>query len=512
MPSSHDPEILVELQRELETLIHSLAHPIVVEEEVELFDLTAARWRLTVEFSKLLFEAWNDSRSIARRVEAVAYRDRGCIGVFARKPGGRETGTLEFRELVQPVKSSRTRAEDRSRFRKEFLGLLERQYRGWRFEHVSNRSDLEHSFSSWFTRGLARQGSAGWAFLGSSEDESPGAADAILAHGLIWLDWLRAHSDRVTVTGLKLFLPPSAVRLTAHRASCINQRAVQVEIWEWKSGQTRANQIDLRDFGNVETRLSPRRQGELLVEAHRPLLRGALGELSGQMDLVADPAGNFTSMRVRGLEVARVEGQISPQIYFGLEGSCRKLSEDNRPVFREFVQRVFEVRNAGSRNKSHEYYGLQSERWLESLLLRDITRVDADLVPDRIYPQVPAISAMDRGVIDILGVTRRGRLAVVELKVQEAINLPVQGLDYWLRVKWLLERGQFQEYGYFHGLELSGDPPLLYLVCPAFRFHSTTERVLRHFNPSIQIIQVGLNDQWREGPQVLFRRAAQTGR
>lgn len=510
MPSSRDPKILADLQGEIETFIRSLAHPIVVEKDIEIFDLTAARWKLSIEFSKLLFEAWNDSRSIARRLETVAYRDHGRIGVFARKPGGRETGTLEFREIIQPMKSSRTRAAERSRYRKELLGWLERQYRGCRFEHVSNRSDLEHSFSSWYTRGLARQGSSGWAFLGSAEDESQGAADAALTHGLIWLDWLRAQSYRVTVAGLKLFLPPAAVRLAAHRASCLNHRALQIEIWEWLPDQGRAYQIDLGDFGNVETRLAPRRQGEILVAAHRPLLCEALGELSVHADLVADPTGNFTSMRVCGLEVARVEGQISPQIYFGLEGSCRKLGDDNRSEFREFVQRVLQARNFRSRNKSHEYYRLQSERWLESLLLRDIIRVDSDLVPERVYPQVPAISAMDRGVIDILGVTRRGRLAVIELKVQEAINLPVQGLDYWLRVKSLLERGQFQEYGYFNGLELCNDPPLLYLVCPAFRFHSTTKSVLRYFDPAINIIQVGLNDQWREGPKVLFRRALQT--
>jgi hypothetical protein len=506
MPLPRDPERLADLQRELETFIRSLAHPVLMEEEIELFDLTAARWKLTVEFNKLLFEAWNESRSIARRVESVAYRDGQRIGVFVRKPGGRETCTLEFRDLIQPEKSARTRAADRLRFRKEFLGMLEREHRGWRFERVSNKSDLEHSFSTWYTRGLARQGGAGWAFLGAAEEESPAAGDAALAHGLIWLDWLRGHSDRVAVGGLKLFLPPPAARLTAHRASCLNRRALQIEIWEWKSGQSRATQIDPGDFGNIETRLAPRRRGELLIETHRPLLEKALGESLGGMDLVADATGNFTSLRVRGLEVARVENQISPQIYFGLEGGYRKLDEDNHTEFREFVHRVFELRSARSPDKSHPYYRLQSERWLESLLLRDITRVDADLIPEKVYPQVPAFSAKDRGVIDILGVTRRGRLAVIELKVQEEINLPAQGLDYWLRVSWLLERGQFQQYGYFHGVELSREAPLLYLVCPAFRFHSSTERVIRYFDSSIQIIQVGLNDPWREGPKVLFRR------
>ena len=116
-------------------------------------------------------------------------------------------------------------------------------------------------------------------------------------------------------------------------------------------------------------------------------------------------------------------------------------------------------------------------------------------------------------MIDVLGTTRglrlstSNRLAVIELKLSEEINLPLQGLDYWLRVKWLGQRSQFKQFGYFPGIELASEPPLLYLVSPAFRFHSTTGRVIRYFDPSIEIIQVGLNDRWREGIKVMFRRA-----
>ena len=508
MPAAHDPNSLLETQRELEAFVRSLAHPTVIEDEAELFDLTAARWKLTVEFGKLLFEAWNDARSIARRVEGIAFRDRGRIGVFVRKPGGRETGTLEFRDLEAPERGDRNRAADRTRFRREFLAMLAREYPGWQLEHVSNRSDRERSLSTWYTRGLARQGRSGWAFLGLDESEALAAADRVLAYGLIWLDWLRSQSQRATVPGLKLFLPRAAAQLSAHRAACLNVRAAQWEILEWKIGDAQPRAVDLRDYGNVETRLAPRRQGELLMESHRPLLREFAGDSLAAMDLTPDASGNATSLRARGLEVARLEGQISPRIYFGLEGSYQKLDESNGDDFRRLLKDVVELRAAHSRNPTHEFYRLQSERWLESLLLRDITKIDPELMPDFVYPQVPAFSAADRGVIDILGVTRRGRLAVIELKLEEEINLPIQGLDYWLRVKWLADREQFQERGYFPGLELSKRRPLLYLVCPAFRFHSTTGQVIRYFDPSIEIIQVGLNDQWREGIQVLFRRAA----
>lgn len=502
-----DQDSLQSLCNDVEAFVKSLRHPVVVENEEELFDLTAARWKLSVEFGKVLFEAWNEARSIGRRVEEIAFRDRGRMGLFVRKAGGRETNTLEFREL-EPAPAA-ARPPSRARSRRDLVSLLEREYPGWKFERVSNRSDREFSFSTWYTRGVARQGRSAWAFLGLAEGESPVASDSILAHSLIWLDWLRGHSTRTTVSGLKLFVPREAVELTAHRAAYLNRRALHLEVFEWDARRSAAAPVDLKDFGNVATSLPLRRQGETLIERHRDTLRERLGESFAQVDLAADSSGDFLSLRVRGLEIARVEGQLSPRISFGLERSRRRLEPDNAKELRAFVDKVADLRRAKSPNREHDFYRLQSERWLESLLLRDITKLDPSLTPEFVYPQVPAFAGGDRGVIDILTATRDGRLAVIELKLDEQINLPMQGLDYWLRVKWLAERRQFHERGYFPGLELSLQPPRLYLVSPAFRFHSSTDLMLRYLDPSIEIIKAGLNAQWREQIQVLFRRERQ---
>ena len=53
--------------------------------------------------------------------------------------------------------------------------------------------------------------------------------------------------------------------------------------------------------------------------------------------------------------------------------------------------------------------------------------IDERLDPTCLYSQVPAFSASDRAMIDVLTVTREGRLAVVELKADEDIHLPLQG-------------------------------------------------------------------------------------
>ncbi|HMD84240.1 MAG TPA: hypothetical protein VKO18_06015 [Terriglobia bacterium] len=503
MPASPQPEPLRELQDEIEALLKRLRHPILVENEVELMDLTAAQWRLTVEFGKLIFSAWNSGRSFSRRVEQVAYRDRDRFGIFVRKPGGRETTTLEFRELCAPAGGGR--AAGRTGLRQQLTALLEREYRGWKFERVSNRSDREHSFSAWYTRGLATQGRSAWAFLGLSEEEGTAAADGVLAFGLIWLDWLRSQADRVAITQLKLFLPPASVSVIAHRCAYLDPRALNVEIYEWRVGQPSATLVELKDYGNVETRLAARRQAELQKESHTCLVHEMLGALSAGIEIVPDSAGTFSSLRIAGLEVARIEGQLAPRIYFGLEGSIRRLDDSCQSEFRDFLLEVRRIRCAGSPNPQHEFYRLQSERWLESLLFQDITRLDPALSPVHVYPQVPAFSGTDRGVIDLLTATRRGRLAVVELKVHEEINLPLQGLDYWLRVNWLQKRNQFQEFGYFQGCELSAVPPLLYLVSPAFRFHSSTEKLLGYFGRNIEVVLIGINDSWRKEIKVLFR-------
>ncbi|MGO8788256.1 MAG: hypothetical protein ACLQVL_12860 [Terriglobia bacterium] len=494
---------LRELQCEIEGLLGRLRHPVLVENEVESIDLSAAQWRLTVEFGKLIFNAWNSVRSFTRRVEGLAYRDHECFGIFVRKPGGRETVTLEFRELCASVGVVRTAG--RTGFRQQLTALLERQYRGWKFERVGNRSDREHSFSAWYTRGMASQGRSAWAFLGLNEEEGAAAADSVLAFGLIWLDWLRSQAHRVAITHLKLFLPPAAIEVIAHRAAYLNPRALNVEIYEWRAGQPSATRIEVKDYGNVATRLAARRQAELLKENHARLIEDILGDLSRGVDVVPDPAGTFSSLRIAGLEVARIEGQLAPHLYFGLEESVRTLDESCRDEFRSFLLAVRRIRCAGSPDPQHEFYRLQSERWLESLLFQDITRLDPALSPAHVYPQVPAFSGADRGVIDLLTTTRRGRLAVVELKVHEEINLPLQGLDYWLRVNWLQQRKQFQEFGYFQDFELSDAAPLLYLVSPAFRFHSTNEKLLRYFDRKIPVILIGINDTWRKEIKVLFR-------
>ena len=131
--------------------------------------------------------------------------------------------------------------------------------------------------------------------------------------------------------------------------------------------------------------------------------------------------------------------------------------------------------------------------------------VDPDLLPAPIYGQVLGLAGGERGIMDLVAAGRDGRLAVLELKTSEDIHFPLQALDYWMRVKWHLERGEFTRNGYFPGLALRPQPPRLLLVAPALDFHPKTEVILRYFAPQIEVERIGLAAGWRARLEVMFR-------
>ena len=109
-------------------------------------------------------------------------------------------------------------------------------------------------------------------------------------------------------------------------------------------------------------------------------------------------------------------------------------------------------------------------------------------------------------MIDVLAATKDGRLTVIELKADEDIHLPMQGLDYWARVHWHHQRGEFNKFGYFAGRELSPLPPKLVLVAPALHVHPATDSLLRYLSPQIDFTLLGVDEHWRDGLKVVFRK------
>ena len=216
--------------------------------------------------------------------------------------------------------------------------------------------------------------------------------------------------------------------------------------------------------------------------------------------------------RLHGLEFARarvapVPGSFRNEevITFGLWPAEFTLDEATEPMFRDLVSRLAERRHAHGVH-GDPIFRLCPERWLESLIIRDVRAIDERLDRRFVYSQVPAFASSDRAMIDVLTCTLDGRLAILELKADEDIHLPLQGLDYWARVRWHQQNGGFLRNGYFAGRELSDAPPLLYLVAPALRTHPSTDTLLRYLSPQIQWSVVQVDERWRDGVRVVNRK------
>jgi hypothetical protein len=290
----------------------------------------------------------------------------------------------------------------------------------------------------------------------------------------------------------------------------LNHNAAKWSLLEFDERHDALIEIDCADRGNVNTRLIHAFDDATARERFKDSIARVQGTLpSCEVSVLSAAELVF---RWRGLEFARARLGSSPgsfhstqEIVFGVGAEERVLAESNAACFTELAHRLRDVRHPyGPRH--HPLWRLRPERWLESLLVGDVSAIDSHLQSCGNYSQVPAFSASDRAIIDILTTTPSGRLAVVELKADEDIHLPLQGLDYWTRVEWHHSRGEFSHFGYFEGRELSEETPLLYLVAPALHVHPATDTLLRYLSPEIEWEFVGIDERWREGVKVIFRK------
>jgi hypothetical protein len=212
------------------------------------------------------------------------------------------------------------------------------------------------------------------------------------------------------------------------------------------------------------------------------------------------------SLRVRGLEFARTAGD---RLIVGLEtntvNEASNVAEIDFPEIERLVAEVARLRCADAADKLNPLYLRARELWLESQVRANLERIDARLLPSPVYGQTMTAAAGERGVIDLLAVERSGRLAILELKASQDIHLPMQALDYWINVKWHLERGEFERCGYFPGQTLRREAPRVTLLAPALDFHPSHQQVLRFISPAVEIERVGVGAEWQRELKTMFR-------
>src|SRR5438309_216069 len=513
MPEVHNSPVTPEsLTRTVQDFLAEASGALVLEDGAVSFDLARAKYSISGEYNKCLLHLWSAERNTVRRVLDAEVKS-GTLRLAVQRLGQAHPTKLEIcreRDRRSPTAKRAARVAYEPRLRR----AIERHFAGFAISRLTTRVDLERSFGPIYARGLLRQGQTAFALLGVNASETQSSIDAALTFGILWLDVCRESSaGKFLVEGLVLFVPAGSSSLARERMANLNRAAAKWRLFEFDERHDSVIEMDCSDRGNIATRLVHATNETAALDRFDESITRIQTILQNCEVAVLSPAE--LAFRWRGLEFARarmgaeaITFRSRQEIVFGVGAEERVLEDRNWALF---VQLLTALRNArhpyGPRHD--RLFRMHPERWLESLVRADVSVIDERLEPESVYSQVPAFSAADRAMIDVLTLTREGRLAVLELKADEDIHLPLQGLDYWARVQWHHGRGEFLKFGYFGGRELSLEASLLFMVAPALHIHPATDTLLHYISPEIDWTLVGIDERWREGVRVIFRKCAQ---
>lgn len=218
------------------------------------------------------------------------------------------------------------------------------------------------------------------------------------------------------------------------------------------------------------------------------------------------------TVRYLGLPFARVRRLMgSERVWFGVDGSSRTLLDDqNIDQLNCLVEDLRQHRSADAVDLRHALYRNASEAWLESILRRDISRLDPGLIVAPLHAQFRTAHSGRLGVkpVDLLALRQDGRLVVIELKVSEDREHVLQGVGYWQRVEAHRRRGHITRAKLFGERRINDEPPLVYLVAPTLRVHRAFSILARFIAPDIEIYRFDINEDWRAGVRVTRRMRA----
>lgn len=508
------PQPAAELARLLGDFLLEHPHAAVLEEGRILFDLREARSSLSSERGRCLWHLWSGEQNLVRTVIAIRVR-KDSLRIETTRLG---QSVPQFFELV-PHRDRRpptTRKLGRERFLRIFGRMLQQAFPDFAIDTLTTAPDLEHSFGPGHARGLHRRGQAAWAVVAVSAEEPPSTIEATLTTGLLWLAHCRARGQgRAVVAGLRLFLPRGQAAVARSRLAWLNLRVASFELYEVDPLCEGCELVPPAEEGVEAPRLMHAFDPASALERCRVGVDRLLSLLPQGLRADTEVRANSpaeVSFALHGLEFARIRQafaahsfSMADEITFGSGMHETPLTSETEALFDELTGKLWRHRSAGG-DRRNPLYRLQPERWLESVLRRNLEEVDAGLCTGPIYTQVAAAGMADRGLLDLLAITRSGRLAILEVKADDDLHLPLQALDYWMRIRALQRQGALATHGYFRGMEISDAAPLLYLVAPVLRIHPAMDTVLAYLSPKIPWQIVGVGEDWRARLRGIMRK------
>ena len=492
----------MDLAQELHACLKNLFAPGAVEIREPAGRTTPATplsWEVRGATDKPLLHLWAENCNVTRRVLAIADQSDSRLSLSVERFGRAAPERLDIVRLDFPPNPKQVSRQD---FCEQLRRILAEQFPDETLEKLSIAADLEHTLSRIFARGVTRKGQTRGAFLAVPERETQDAIESSLTYALLWLERARQFAGRPNGWFLRLIVPQGKATLLVHQLAALDPR-LAIQIYELNSQSETMERVDPCANGNIQSWLVPLRECQLLLDRAKDDLAPIIATAPEAICAHPIPRDHEVLLRFRGLPFARWrDGRID----FAAGSLWQELRPRTEHELHQLILNLKNFRNPVASALRHPLYRAQPERWMQTIVIQDLSRVDILLSPQHVYEQVIAKSHGQHGILDLLAVTNTKRLAILELKAGENPELPLQAADYWDRIRRLHAQGDLARYGYFAGLQLQPDPPIVYLLAPALRFHPTTETILRYLSPELQVIRLGLAENWRRGLRVVMRQ------
>lgn len=477
--------------------------------------LRRGEWEVSASHGSLLFSVWGEAGIRLWRVTGWEWTGEKLL-LDATRRAGAERATLE----LVPRASASAALEALTAARLLAAGQLaalacEQLEAGAKVERVGLSAGARRGEPGRFARiVIAARGGAKVAVTGPVSDIRPHEVDAFLSASLLWFTRQSEKGREARPLPLRLIVTRDIAEAVGERVALLRQSlrgAVTIcELDEARASLTPRHVPDLEELTGAAT-----------TSLRRPP-RTFVSELSERIVALAPEAidvvraGHGETLRFHGLSFARVRQMMNQEsLWFGADGARRRqlLDENNWPQLLKLLEELRAYRRAGAGDTRHALYRTSPEAWLESLLRRDITRLDPGLILSPLHAQFRAAhNANGAGAraggarpVDMLALRRDGRLVVIELKVSEDASLVLQGADYWRRIEAYRRAGHVARAHLFGAAHLADEAPLVYLVAPLLRFHRAFDTLARMIAPDIEIYRFDINEDWRAGVRVARR-------
>jgi len=459
-----------------------------------------------VDHSRLILSCWGDAGSKIWRVLAWEWTGEKLQFDVERRLA-KDSGKLEMIPRASAAAVDLTVTEARLERCLSLAKLASSHVYGSKIERAKLSPGSRPGKPGRYARIVLRDGGKRIAVTGVVAENNKGDVDSYISNALVW--FLRT---RETVRGP--FLRSLFLVVTKLNSDAIQRRLAllghdlrtAILLWEIDEEWKTLNILEPRD---IEAFLSEKQPALRVPLRDNPSAsaKGILQLSPHAIDRVRAKHGE--TLRFNGLPFARVRTVMEREnVWFGIDRSQRKrLAPDTEREWDTLYADLALGRNAIQPDKRNALYRALPEAWLESILRRDITKLDPGLIIAPIHAQFRTNQAQRAGSrpIDLLALREDGRLAVIELKVAEDLVLTLQGAEYWLRVEAHRRQGNITRSRLFADREIADEPPLVYLVGPTLRFHRAFSTLAKCIRTEIEIYRFDINEDWRGGVRVMRR-------